>query len=300
MAAGPVALCETPDDLPQVDRVWPEPALADGGEERRYLVDATILLLSVPVLRRSNVGAARIAVRRSKEENCRHVALELAAASDPARAHGLNRAGWIREAVVERDSVPVRAAVLGIMNDSPEQNVEQARNAFRNDGGEERFVAIDSANSPGHTRSRVAHFGAPAGAVAQSRLAEAARRSLGSDASGWREHDWPETGGGAPMTFLYAIYQWMEAGGANRQLSYVFNEDNYRLTLESAPETGRAVRVRGEIENLTKRLRPMRFQFWVDRGSEVPLPYRVEFQPRSFLRLTFEGANSNLTLKEKS
>src|SRR5579885_457911 len=82
MAAGPVAFCETQDDIPQVDRVWPEPALAGGGNERRYRVDATILLLSVPVLRRSNVGGARIAIRRSKEENCRRIALELAAASD--------------------------------------------------------------------------------------------------------------------------------------------------------------------------------------------------------------------------
>ncbi len=300
MAAGPVAFCETQDDIPQVDRVWPEPALAGGGNERRYRVDATILLLSVPVLRRSNVGGARIAIRRSKEENCRRIALELAAASDPARAHGLNRAGWIREAVVERDLVPVRAAVLGIMNDSPEQSLEQARNAFRNDDGEQRFVAIDSANSPGHTRSRVAHFGAPPRAVAQAHLAEAARRSLGSDASGWREHDWPQSSGAAPMTFLYAIYKWMESDSNKRQLSYVFNEDNYRLMLESAPDGERAVRVRGEIENLTKRLRPLRFQFWADRGSEVPLPYRVEFQPRSFLRLTFESANSDLTLKEKS
>src|SRR5712692_6602033 len=50
-----------PPDL-EVDRVWP--AAGDPVEpaaESLYRVDATILLLSVPVLRRTSVGEARLA-----------------------------------------------------------------------------------------------------------------------------------------------------------------------------------------------------------------------------------------------
>jgi hypothetical protein len=50
-------------------------------------------------------------------------------------------------------------------------------------------------------------------------------------------------------------------------------------------------RVRGELQNVTQNLRPLRFQIWVARDSVPPMPFRVEFQPRSFLRLTLEAVN---------
>src|SRR5262249_39532290 len=147
-----------PGDL-EVDSVWPaadpvEPPQA----ESRYRVDATVLLLSVPVLHRTSVGSARLACRQAREGNRRRLWLAFGAGSDPARAHGLDRSGSIREVIEERDSTPVRAAVLGIMSDSPEQNFKEARGALSSTAGVQPFVAIDGSSLPGKTRSRMARF----------------------------------------------------------------------------------------------------------------------------------------------
>ena len=118
----------------EVDRLW-EHGFPEKITERAYRVDATVLLLSVPILRRNGVGDARVALRQSpgtgENGSGNRLALEFAAASDPARAHGLDRMGWIREVVLERDGAAQRAGVLGIMSDSPEQTAEEAREIGR-------------------------------------------------------------------------------------------------------------------------------------------------------------------------
>jgi hypothetical protein len=269
----------------ELDRVWPErpaPPVA----ERWYRVDATILLLGVPLLRRAGVGQGYLSFSEIGEPGGRRLALQFAAASDPARAHGLNRAGWIREAVVERAEAPVRAAVLGIMSDSPEHNEQEARHALIAAGGT-RFVAIDSASTPGRTRTRLARFGLPDG-WSRERLPQAARRILASEASRWRETSWPpRPDAAAPSPFLYALYRALEA--AAPETAYVWNEDRYALRLVREPRAGDVCRIAGEIENRTRAgSPPLRFAVWIARQETLPIPLRIELQPRSFLRLTLE------------
>src|SRR5215472_815896 len=80
-AAGPVEL----------DRLFPGGVLPAGrSDSRRYRVDATILLMSLPVFRRAGVGEGALSLRESRDENGRRLVLEFSAASDPARAHGLD------------------------------------------------------------------------------------------------------------------------------------------------------------------------------------------------------------------
>ena len=71
---------------------------------------------------------------------------------------------------------------------------------------------------------------------------------------------------------------------------YVYSEQEYLLTLErqqpsSSPE--RLVAVRGKIRNL-RTGRETSFRLWLEHDSSI-VPIRFEFQPRSFLRLTFEA-----------
>ena len=35
--------------------------------------------------------------------------------------------------------------------------------------------------------------------------------------------------------------------------------------------------------------RPIEFRLWVEEGAARPLPLRIEYQPKSYLRLTFEA-----------
>ena len=287
------------------DGIWTGGGSRQGLTERRYRVDATVLLFSVPMLRRISVGGARLAVREALGGNDRKLALEFAAGSDPKRAHGLSRMGWLREVVAERESAPVRTGVLGIMSDSPEQSVQEARSAFVPNPDAQVFVAIDSASAPGQTRSRVARFrGDYPSSWSDERLPEDARRSLQSAAQAWRRTDWgADFAGAAPMPFLYSVYRALAKRDGEVSSAYVYNEDRYTLRLSCTPDPDLGkrfagdgwpvrpeslVRIKGTVQNLTKRLRPARFQFWIDRNAEPPLPLRVEFEARSFLRLSFE------------
>ena len=57
----------------------------------------------------------------------------------------------------------------------------------------------------------------------------------------------------------------------------------------------RLVTVRGKIRNL-RTGRETSFRLWLEADSFI-VPVRFEFQPRSFLRLTFEAAKSDLRLQ---
>jgi hypothetical protein len=34
---------------------------------------------------------------------------------------------------------------------------------------------------------------------------------------------------------------------------------------------------------------PIEFRLWIEKGTQIPLPLRIEYQPKSYLRLTFEA-----------
>ncbi len=301
--AVPVSASAGAEDSLEVDRLW-ERGCPEKVTERAYRVDATILLLSMPVLRRSGVGDARVALRQffgaAEKGPQSRFALEFAAASDPTRAHGLDRMGWIREVVIEKDGCAQRAGVLGIMSYSPEQTADEARTALRTDPGAEQLIAIDSSHSGGlerHTRSRVMRFQVPRGNwTGGEGLPDLARQSFQSCAASWKEAQWPGTAA-APSTFLYALKRALEQGGT-RAAEYIWNQDRYVIKLQreadssASREFSAAVdRIRGELQNISRNLRPVRFQIWIDRDSPVPMPLRVEFQPRSFLRLTLEAVS---------
>ncbi|HEY1242241.1 MAG TPA: hypothetical protein VGF16_16870 [Bryobacteraceae bacterium] len=285
----------------QIDAARPAEAVAgERSLELRYRVDATVLLLSLPVFRRNAVGNARVAVREIPGRGTRRLAIEFAAGSDPSRAHGLDRRGWIREVIVERDGEPVSTAMLGLMSDSPEQSVEQARMAFAEQKPEPRFVAIDSSAVSGSTRSRVLHFQQP---FSEDDSLDSVRRRFQASAPAWKETAWKGTGSQVPMPFLYALLRALERPGRVTQVLYVFNENQYRLQAESSAdfERGRqfvaarltespdqVFRVRARIENLTRRTHPTQVHLWIDASASPPCPLRIEFEPRSFVRLTLE------------
>jgi hypothetical protein len=265
------------------------PDTSETREEGRYRVDAAVLLLGVPIIRRAQVGEARMSLRIAASGAVRRIGLEFAAASDPARAHGLDRMGWVRELVLERSGSAGLATLLGVMSDSPEQSVDEARASFAPGQAQRRFIAIDSEHAPAETRSRVARFAhAPGSSAIAAGMADDARRCLDSAAPAWRRT------GRARMasTFLYAIWRALESGQPVCQTGYFYNEDDFRLALRRSGEGGGLERIRGVLQNLSQGRRPIAFDFWMDRGA-ARLPARIELQPRSFLRLRLERLDPN-------
>ena len=64
---------------------------------KRYRADAVILLLGIPIYKRAGVGSGQVAVEETGEGAQARRTLFFAAGSDPKRAHGLARLGWMRE-----------------------------------------------------------------------------------------------------------------------------------------------------------------------------------------------------------
>jgi len=72
---------------------------------------------------------------------------------------------------------------------------------------------------------------------------------------------------------------------------YVYGEQEYLLELD-APQPGKnregLLPVRGKIRNLRTGHETL-FRLWLDEASNSIVPVRIDSQPRSFLRLTFEA-----------
>jgi hypothetical protein len=70
---------------------------------------------------------------------------------------------------------------------------------------------------------------------------------------------------------------------------YVYNEQEYVLELDAQqPGRDRLLPVHGKIRNLRTRYETL-FRVWMDEASDSVVPVRIEFQARSYLRLTFEA-----------
>jgi hypothetical protein len=255
-------------------------------ELRHYRADAVILFLGLTILRRPGVGGGRASVEETTDGDSTRTTFFFAAGSDPKRAHGLNRMGWIREVVAATE-----AAYFGVMTSSPEESFAHAQKAIDSpQAGRSVYSAVNGRHTAGHSRSALTHFEFPADAVwSDQRLIDEAQARFKANVN-WRETSWPNPGS-APPTFLCELATLLKLRARHAAGSYVYNEQEYALELDAAQAgagSARLVQVRGKVRNLrTGHQTP--FQLWMEPGSGSVVPVRIDFQPRSFLRLTFEA-----------
>jgi hypothetical protein len=107
---------------------------------------------------------------------------------------------------------------------------------------------------------------------------------------------------GAPLPFLHALAGVLSRKGAS-ETRCAYNGRMYRLKVERGADAKATVLYRGQglispaaaVMRVSATLQreeggPLNvFRVWVEEGSPRPLPLRVEYQPKSYLRLTFEG-----------
>jgi hypothetical protein len=271
---------------------------------RQYRADAVILLFGMPIFHRAGVGSGYTAIGQATGvDNSSSVEIDFGAGSLPERTRGLNRQGFIREVVWERNGTPEEAAYFGALVSSGEEDLDHARQALADPPKDAVFYkAIDGRHRPGHSQSAQAGFSFPANYTwsQRERLFDAARESF-PPVVHWRENAWPGDEA-APDTFLYALRKAVEAPESAAESSYVYNERNFRLQVEKSADVraGREFHERGLTEHPervisvrgrtleTKSGKHSTFQLWVERPADNPLPIRFEYQPKSFLRLAFE------------
>ncbi len=251
------------------------------GFQQRYRMDATILLLGAPIFTRQAAGGGYASVEISRDQAERAVALQFAAGSDPARAHGLNRFGILREALVLRGAV-TELSFAGLMTRAREESLEQGRKALASSArGSEGLVAR------GRTLGSIIQTWIDAIDLApdcnwlnlNETLSEALRSEPRTQAG--------ETASAASTTFLHAMHS--AAFSTDPICRRQFTHASKAYWLETRRHPDRPLELAGAIHDLAG-VRCAEFRTSYAAGDTSGIPIRIEYRPRSFLRLTFEAA----------
>jgi hypothetical protein len=261
---------------------------------RRYRADAVILVLGITIYRRAGVGSGEVSIEETGEGASMQRTFFFAGGSDPKRAHGLKRLGWIREVVLGSRSAPTVADYFGVLTSSPEESLEHARKSIADPpSGRSLFSAVNGRHTAGHSRSAVTHFEFTSDANwSDHGLIDQAQSTFHADHADveWRETSWPASPNQVPPTFLFQLATLLEQRTRHAAGRYVYDEQEYMLELETSPPGAheRLRVIRGGIRN-QRTGRQTAFRLWIEDSSGSIVPDRIEFQPRSFLRLTFEA-----------
>jgi hypothetical protein len=278
------------DQQPETVEKAPAPRI----QLRRYRADAAILLLGITIFRRPGVGGGQASVEETTDGASIRKTLFFAAGSDPARAHGLNRLGWMQEVVRESDRNPVDVTYFGVLTSSPEESLEHARKAVETPAsGRSLYSAVSGHNTQGQSRSAITHFELPSSANwSDQRLIDAAHATFKENVQ-WRETSWPAAKNQTPPTFLLELAALLGQSTRRSAGRYVYNEQEYLLELDR-PQQGKPVGkerllpVHGKIRNLRTGVQTP-FVVWMEDSPGSIIPVRIEYQPRAFLRLVFES-----------
>jgi len=248
--------------------------------QRRYRMDATILLFGAPLLTRQGAGGGYASVEIGANQGATATALQFAAGSSPDRAHGLNRFGILREAVAGRGDGTERA-FAGLMTRAREGSFEQGRKALASqDRAAEGVIA----------RGRM--FGTTIQTWIDS-IGLAADRDWSNldetlcDALRHAPLTAPrETVAGPVTTFLHAI----RSAGLCRDalVRQQFTHAGKCYLLDTRRQPDHPLELAGTIHNVSG-ARSAEFRTAYAAGDASGIPMRIEYRPRSFLRLTFEA-----------
>ena len=267
--------------------------------ERRYRADAQVLLFGLTLLRREGVGGGSVLWREYETGGAARL-LEFNGFSTPARAAGLNRLGFIREmARISGSEIP-ECSYFGLITASPEESAEEARKSLHSGAKEQVYTAIEGRIAPGETAATIAHFTAPAALSGANReeLVERARHALATVADVRTDGSASETG----HSFLQELARLlMRPDGAEGR--FLYSGRPYRLHLTRSGDAKatayfrerRLIAVPAEVVRVTGRLRreaggkETEFRLWIPSGADRPLPLRIEYQAKSYLRLVFEA-----------
>jgi hypothetical protein len=247
---------------------------------------------------RSGVGGGSVVWSESESTGiARH--LEFNGYSLPARAAGLNRLGFIRETVRASDNGGAEFEYFGLMTSSPEESADEARKALQSTAKEQTYSTIDGRIAPGRSQTLSAHFTAPANISGENRseLEQRARRALNSA-------DKPSATPVAPedaRPFLQALADLL-LRPEREEGSFTYSGRAYRLRLSRSvdrkaaayfrerrliPDGAEVIRVTGKVQRKSGG-KETEFRVWIQAGVDRPLPLRIEYQAKSYLRLIFE------------
>ncbi|HTW66448.1 MAG TPA: hypothetical protein VME17_17620 [Bryobacteraceae bacterium] len=252
--------------------------------QRRYRLDATILLFGAPIFTRSAAGGGYASVEISSGTGSYAMALQFAAGSDPARAHGLNRFGILQEAVLKSEdgSTDGELSFAGLMTRAREESFEQGRKALTSSARGAEGVLARGRMTGQMIRSWIEPVDLPVDrnwTNLTETLSDALRRDPVAPPR--------ETATNSTTTFLCAMRAAALSQAPIVRRDFTHAGKPYRL--ETRRHRERPFELAGAIRNAAG-ARTAEFRTAYAPGDESGVPIRIDYRPRSFLRLTFEAA----------
>ena len=258
---------------------------------KHYRADAVILLLGIPIYKRADVGSGQVSVEADGKGAEARRTLFFAAGSDPKRAHGLARLGWMREVRHGQEPTPTETEYFGVLTSSPEESLDSARKSVAAPPhGRSLFAAVNGRHTAGRSRSAVADFDFSSDAAWSDPDLIEKSQSAFAPTTVWHETAWHKSPDQPPPTFLFQLEALLQKK-AKCAGTYVYNEQEYVLELgepQQGGSSGGLLAIKGAIRNQRTGHRTA-FRVWIEDSPNSVVPVRIEFQPRSFLRLTFQA-----------
>jgi hypothetical protein len=275
---------EVPNCSPALRKTYPEPSHS---RELIYRADAVVQVLGLRVFSRENVGGGEARLERAPGR----LSLRFAAGSNPDRAKGLNRIGYVEEQTATGEDGTARSSTYGFITETREQTFEESRRALNYANAEAATYTVLEARGHGaRVDARVFRVETEARLSWPGWREVLAAVSTAQPASEPRQTSVEFPWGRTATSFLGAVHEAMQAGAGQGQRPYVYNGQLYSLTWRSTASEG-MVRMDALIRNRRTGAQTP-FQLWFDGNNADPLPCRIEYQPRGFLRLTFVQTES--------
>src|ERR1039457_5290458 len=227
--------------------------------------------------------------------------LEFTGYSNPERAAGLNRLGLIRETSRGERNAIRESSYFGVMTASPEESAAEAHKALQSTATEAAYTAIRGRIAGGQVETATAHFTGPA-RLSPDRRNELFARAEQALSTAPKKPPEFRANGPIPALFLHALADALRTPELG-QTQYVYNGRLYRLWVRHTadPRTAAYFRERGIIRagagvvRVAGKVRreaggkETEFRLWIEEGAAQPVPLRIDFQPKSYLRLVFEA-----------
>lgn len=304
----------------------PSPSNVSARWDVTYRVDATIRLplffARIPIVSRERVGVTSFTARDFTTDRRTGLrAYEFYAASFPERARGLNRLGFLREALTVTRGRVTETAQFGVISSEREDTMAKADEVLDNDAELLPYSVIDSRIRPRTADSRVVHLTLAGSWDSATSLHNDVRPMWdGKEPSDTRHlRNQAEGGYDTPLAFLGGLQQSLQdvadaiAAGEDprrtqRYRPYVHNGRVFRFEVRSVDrdrdraeeyaETG-WLKDPTTLRRIDYRLRDARgkeidrFKLWVELrprrpGNPFPsphLPVAYEYEPGAYLRL---------------
>jgi hypothetical protein len=254
-------------------------------------VNATLTLGTLQIFTKVNVGGALLTIEESGTGECGAVGIQFGAGSWPERLKGFNRFGMTQELVRVENCAVAESTYMSFMTSSREANLSQAQHAFRTAAHDLPLTIARGRVTPDGMAAKILHKTVAANfswidcpklmQELRAQIVPVSDRMVG-------KHSGPVL-----PTFLYAVRRSLLQSSGTTTL-YAHNATVYWLKTEA-----RRDHRSGELIVTARTKRPgdraeSEFKLWLDSGTERDLPLRIEFHPKSYLKLTLEADKAQI------